>query len=399
MIESLEGRPLSIALFSDSAFPIRNGVSVSIDALVKRLRELGHSTHLFAPRFPGFVDQDPNIRRLRSVMTPFAGGTPFAWPFLTGEVRFKHEQFDVVHVHTPWIAGMLGIRWAHQADIPVIATYHTQYDRYIHYVPVAPDKLKRAVTVYHIRRLLNSCAQVIVPSPSALRWLRRMGVKAPTSVIPTGVPSPKRFVQFSERDRLGARPGQTIVLTCGRLAPEKNLGTLISAFSHAVKLDPSLVLWIVGDGPARGEITTQVRSHGIGDNVRFFGSVERSQVDRFYAAADIFVFTSVTETQGLVVLEAMSYGLPVVVCRGGGASTPIVEGVNGLKVRTDPSAIAEALLRVAHDEGLASKLCDGAKESAQKATIEVMADDTVQIYREAIGAASAARPASPAKSC
>ena len=388
MTEPLEGRPLSIALFSDSALPIRNGVSVSIDALVGHLREQGHNVHLFAPRYPGFVDEDPNVHRLRSLMTPFAGGTPFAWPLFTGARRFKREQFDVVHVHTPWITGMLGVRWARNAGIPVVATYHTQYVRYIHYVHFGPDWLKKAVTVRHICRVLNSCSRVIVPSAPGRRWLRRMGVHRPTSVIPTGVPKPRRFAQFSERGRLGARPGQTIVLTCSRLAPEKNFDLLISAFSRAVKLDPSLVLWIVGDGPDREQITELIRLHGIGNNVRLFGSVERSEVDHFYAAADLFVFTSVTETQGLVVLEAMSYGLPVVVCRGGGASTPIVDGVNGLKVRTDPVQISDAILRVAHDEWLAAKLCDGAKQSARRATVDVMARDTVKVYREALGDSS-----------
>lgn len=384
----MSDRPLSIAFFSDSAFPIRNGVSVSIDALMKRLREMGHSAHLFAPRYPGHFDQDPNVHRIRSVMTPFAGGTPFGLPIFTREQgAFLRGRFDLVHVHTPWITAFVGMRWAHKTRVPVVATYHTLYDRYLHYVPWAPDVLKRWVVRRHITGVLNFTSHVICPSRHAERWMHRMGVRTPSTVIPTGVPTPKRLVQFSERERLGARPGQTIILTCSRLAPEKNFDLLIRSFAQAVRLDPSLVLWIAGDGPARESITNLIRQEGIGDHVRMFGWVGHDQLDRYYAAADIFLFTSVTETQGLVVLEAMSYGLPVIVCRGGGASAPIRNGVNGLKISTDRNEVASAILRVAHDEGLAARLCDGAKESARMSTVELMADRTLEVYRQAIGRA------------
>jgi glycosyltransferase involved in cell wall biosynthesis len=178
-------------------------------------------------------------------------------------------------------------------------------------------------------------------------------------------------------------PDQKIMLYVGRLAKEKNLGILFEMAARTMREVPNARLWLVGDGPFRIECTAIVRSLGIGDKVRFVGFVPRQEVDRYYAAADLFVFSSITETQGLVVQEAMSYGLPAIAVAGGGASAGIEQGENGFVVRNDPSAFSRMTVRVLKNEDLYGRMSEGAARSVRHLGIPQMAASVLDVYREA----------------
>jgi 1,2-diacylglycerol 3-alpha-glucosyltransferase len=190
--------------------------------------------------------------------------------------------------------------------------------------------------------------------------------------------------RWDARSRLGIPSDQKIMLFVGRLAQEKNLGVLLESAALAFRIDPSLRLWLVGDGPYRSECMAMVRHLGIGDRVRFVGFVERSQVDQYYSAADLFVFTSITETQGLVVQEAMMYGLPAVVVSGGGAGASVENGVNGFLVKNDPQEISSHVLELVSDEALYTRMSDNAVRSVRDHTMPIMAERVVAVYREVI---------------
>lgn len=383
---------LRIALFSDSALPILNGVSVSIDGLVRELRRQGHSVHVFTAAYPGFKDPDPNTYRFRSIMTPLAPGYPMAVPpFFPNLRHFREHTFDVVHTHTPFTLGFVGLRWAQSHDIPIVSTYHTLYDRYAHYIPVIPRRYIRFKIAKHTNFYYNSVRRVIVPSAAAQRWLHRHGVNTPSRVIPTGALERKMLDRAECRLQLGIAPDQRVLLYVGRLAKEKNLETLFAMAAQAMAQDPRVHLWLVGDGPYRAECTEMVRALGIGNRVRFVGFVPRADVDPYYAAADLFVFSSVTETQGLVIQEAMLYGLPAVAVVGGGASESILDGENGFVVRNDVARFAEQTLDILADDVLYARLSVGALESVRDKTLEAMAQRVVGVYREAI----ANEPAAP----
>lgn len=381
----MDGRRLRIAIFSDSALPILNGVSVSVDALVRGLRDAGHSVHLFCARYPGHREHDPNVYRFRALETPWTKGFPLAYPpFYRMLRRFRRHEFDVVHTHTIGIVSFVGMRWAESHDIPVVATYHTLYDRYAHYIPLVPRRYVRWKIAKHTNFFYNRVAHVITPSEAALKWLRRHAVETPATVIPTGAP-PLRFLDRAEmRQELGIQPDQRILLYVGRLAIEKNLATLFRAAGRIFEREPRARLWVVGDGPYRAECTQIVRELGLGDRVRFVGFVPRSEVDRYYVAADLFLFSSITETQGLVVQEAMGYGLPPVTVAGGGASEGITDGENGFTVRNDAEALADSALRLLGDDGLYARLSEAARRSVRAHRSEDMVDQVVDIYRQVI---------------
>ena len=379
-------RQLSIALFSDSALPIINGVSVSIDALVTELRTRGHSVHVFTTSYPGHRDEDPNTHRFRSIRTHWTGEYPLAVPPFYPLLReFRTQRFDLIHTHTPFTVGFVGLRWAESHEIPIVTTYHTNYDKYAYYMPFTPKRYLRYKIAKHLNFYYNSVQQVITPSEASRRWLLRHSVRTPITVIPTGVPAPKMIDRPEARAALGLLPEQKLVLYAGRIAREKNIGVLLSAMQAAFQRDPDLLLMVVGDGPAREEYSLLARKLGIGDRVKFVGFVERSEVDSFYAAADLFAFSSMTETQGLVVLEAMSYGLPALVVQGGGAGAAVRDGENGYLLRNDPGEFAERLLNVLSDDVLYTKLSDGARATGREHTVPRMSDRVLDVYRQALG--------------
>lgn len=382
---------LRIAIFSDSALPILNGVSISINDLVCELRNLGHSVHLFTAGYPRHKDSDPNTIRFRAYDTPISKGYPLAIPpFYDMLHKFRQHEFDLIHTHTPFTIGFVGLRWAESHGLPLVSTYHTLYDRYIHYIPLFPRRYLRFRLARHTNFYYNNAQHVITPSKIARKWLLRHSVESPISVIPSGVPLPRMLNRGECRAALGIPPQQKILLYVGRLAKEKNIDTLIEMAALALEQDPQLRLWLVGDGPYRDTCRQLVRQAGIGDRVRFVGFVPRAEVDNYYAAADLFVFPSISETQGLVVSEANAYGLPAVVVAGGGASEGVVPGLNGLVVKNDPAAFAEDVTRVLRSDELLMQLGEGARKTARRNTPTASAQKVVEVYRTVLGVSQSA---------
>lgn len=380
----MQGEPLRVALFSDSAHPILNGVSVSIEALVRELRNVGHSVHVFTAAHPGYKDPDPNTYRFPAIETPWSKGYPIAPPPYFPMLRhFRRHTFDVIHTHTPGPIGFVGLRWAQSHEIPIVSTYHTLYDRYAHYLPLT-RRYARYKIAKHTNFYYNRVDHVITPSAAALRWLRRHSVTTPATIVPTGAPRRGMFDRAEVRAQMGILADQRILLYVGRLAKEKNLGLLFEMAAIAFAQDPNLRLWLVGDGPYRVQAAALARASGVGDRVHFVGEVQRSGVDRYYAAADLFVFPSITETQGLVVQEAMTYGLPAVVVGGGGAGAGVVTGENGWLVPADADAFSEAILRIMGDHELASRLSEGAVRLVRQYGSDAMAERVVEVYLKAI---------------
>ncbi|MBS1713362.1 MAG: glycosyltransferase [Armatimonadetes bacterium] len=377
--------PLRIALFSDSALPVLNGVSVSVDALVRSLRDEGHSVFLYTSLYARFRDSDPNVTRFLAVRTPWTKDYPLAVPpFYPWFHDFKKGRFDIVHTHTPFTVGMVGLRWAQSLEIPVVATYHTHYDKYAHYVPFFPKRYLRYKIAKHTNFYYGSVDQVVTPSEASKRWLKRHSVKRPITVVPTGVPEPKALDRRAVRAGFEVHPMRKVVLYVGRLALEKNLSTLLEAAPLMIERDKEVEIWIVGDGPARDEYLNQARALGIGDRVRFWGFKPRSELDAYYAAADVFAFPSMTETQGLVVLEAMSHGLPAVVVQGGGASGAVESGQNGFVVANDPHDVAEAVVKLLSDPLLHSAVSERARATGLSSTVGAMTRRVLDVYQAAL---------------
>src|SRR6476619_6417269 len=209
--------PLRIAVFSDSFLPILNGVSVSIDALVSELRNRGHTEHVYTASSPFYKDPDPNTFRFPAIEVPIWKQYPLAYPPFYGMLRkFRRSSYDLIHTHTPFTIGFVGLRWAESHGLPIISTYHTLYDRYAHYIRFFPRRYIRFKIAKHTNFYYNSVDHVITPSEASMKWLSRHSVSTDITVIPTAAPSGRMMDRAEVRRSLEIAPDQKVLLYVGR---------------------------------------------------------------------------------------------------------------------------------------------------------------------------------------
>lgn len=309
---------MRILFISDVYFPRINGVSTSIETFRHELRELGHTVHLIAPDYPEPSSNESDIMRVPSRQLPFDPEDrlmKFNWVMAHLE-KLRNEHYDIIHIQTPFVAHYLGIKLSRLLDIPCIETYHTFFEEYLHhYIPFVPKAIMGSVARRFSRHQGNSLDGMVVPSRPMMEVLRGYGVTTHAEVIPTGL-EPESFVPGNGDDfrrKYGIAQDRPMLLFVGRVAHEKNIGFLLRVVDRVRKDIPEVLLLIAGAGPAREGLEHEADKLGLAENVMFIGYLDRhTELNNCYRSADIFVFSSRTETQGLVLLEAMAQGVPVV---------------------------------------------------------------------------------------
>jgi 1,2-diacylglycerol 3-alpha-glucosyltransferase len=374
-------RPLRVGLFTNNYLPMLGGVSTAVETLRSTLEALGHQVVVVAPRMAGAA-ADPEVVRVPAVPAPTYPDFGLPLPVTSGLARqLASLALDVVHVQHPFLLGGTGRRLARRLGQPLVFTYHTLYEKYAHYVPL-PRPLVAQAAVSWSTRFANTADLVIAPSAGVAARLRARGVRPPVEVLPTGVD----LERFRPGDRAAARAALgwgsgPRCLYVGRLDREKNLDFLLDAFAQVATRHRGATLWLVGRGTHERALQRRVRRLGLGERVRFVGAVGRDAIARYYQAADLFLFASTTETQGLAVLEAMAVGVPVVAVRASGVEEAVVDGVSGLLVPEDREAFAGAVSELLADPALARKLAAGAREAARPAAAPALAGRLVMLYR------------------
>ena len=380
---------MRVLFVSDVYFPRVNGVSTSIRTFREDLASCGVETLLVAPSYAGPPPQaEPGITRVSSAGVP---GDPedrrMRWGALKRALdSLDARGIDVVHVHTPFIAHYAGTRFARATHTPCVATYHTFFEEYLHhYVPVLPRGLGRVMARAFTRAQCRDVQALVAPSEPMRRILYDYGVTTPIHVVPTGLP-PDRFGP-GDGQRFRARAGlpadRPLVLYVGRVAHEKNIDFLIRSFAHVRRRVPAALLVIAGEGPARASLQQLVERLELAAHVRFVGYLDREQtLLDCYAAAQVFVFASRTETQGLVLLEAMAQGAPVVSTAELGTSSILTVESGALVVPEDLQAFAAAVARVLEDATLQSQLGATGRRYARGWSALAMAQRLAGLYRE-----------------
>ncbi|MFN7018414.1 MAG: glycosyltransferase family 4 protein [Fimbriimonadales bacterium] len=379
---------MKVALFSESYLPYLNGVSISIRILHEELTRRGHEVWIYAPRFKNYQDPYPTVRRLPSFTTPFEPDYPIALPLAPRLWReFRTLGFDVVHTHTPFFTGMAGASWARRLRIPIVSTYHTLYEEYLHYVPpIVPKNLVRRVLRWHLKRYYERVDAVMTPSQIGAEVLRKYGVRKPITPIRNPVLPFPQISKAEARTRLGIPDDVWMLLYVGRMAPEKNVSVLLRAMPHIVRGCPNARLWLVGPGPALDDLKAQAESLNLTEWVHFTGPVPRDEVSLYLLAADLFVFPSVTESQGLVLDEAQAAGLPCIVANGGGAPEAVDYGQTGLVVEPTPEAFVEAVLHLTRHADMREALRQKAIHKRELLSVPAVVDRILGVYQTAITA-------------
>jgi glycosyltransferase involved in cell wall biosynthesis len=377
---------MKIAMFADCYHPIVNGVTTSIQLLLQALTQAGHEVRLFAPAVPGYRDSQPWVRRFASVQFPLHPEERVSLPIPLRHVR-EALAFgpDVVHLHTPFNVGAIGWLVAARLGCPRVFTHHTLFEEYLHYVPLPPEVL-RPIAVGLCRFFWNTSSVVVAPSQQVAQRQREQGLRRPLQVIPTGVDveSFQGGDPGFAREELGLGLDEPILLYMGRLAREKSLEFLLEVLARARQTDPRLRLLLVGDGPHRPELQQRAEALGLQEAAVFLGYRGRGDLKHYLAASTLFVFASQTETQGLVLLEAQSAGLPVLAVRASGCTEAVASGRSGLLVEPgDLSAFTETLLRLVTDGVLRSHLAEGALAQAQAFSMSAMGARMLALYQQA----------------
>ncbi len=312
----LRGMLVNIGIFTDTYYPQVSGVATSIKTLREQLESRGHNVYIFTTTDPNVEPSqyERNIYRFTSI--PFISFTDrriaVRGLFRAYQVA-KELELDIVHTQTEFSMGWIGKFVAKNLKIPCIHTYHTMYEDYLHYV--AKGKLLKP---YHVKQMSRTFCYhmngVVAPSERVLNTLKRYGIKSPISIIPTGVDVAK--FEYHTKDDLRAQYGISedapLLLTLSRLAYEKNIDKLISVMPLILQKSPQTKLLVVGDGPAMDSLRQQTKELGLENAVIFAGEIDNDQVAAYYQMADLFVSTSVSESQGLTYIEALASGVRVV---------------------------------------------------------------------------------------
>lgn len=343
---------MNILMVSDVFFPRVNGVSTSIQTFTESLLAQGHSVTLIAPDYPEQYTADFEIIRVPSRQLPFDPedrlmNRKFIKKLLA---MLEKQNFDIVHIQTPFIAHYAGIYLAKKLGIPSVVSYHTYFEAYFEkYLPWLPSGLLRIVARRFSASQCNQVDGIISPSSQMLAKLREYGARTEAAIIPTGLKMNQYQLKSSSnfRQRYGINEDEQVLLYVGRVAHEKNIPFLMDVFVEVYEKNNNTKLVIAGEGPAQKTLMNRCKALDMQDSIIFVGYLDReTELIDCYHSADVFVFSSETETQGLVLLEAMACNLPVVSVASMGSKDVLIEGKGCLISRLEVKEFSRKVLKL-----------------------------------------------------
>jgi 1,2-diacylglycerol 3-alpha-glucosyltransferase len=386
---------MDILMVSDVYFPRVNGVSTSIRTYARALVALGHRVTLVAPDYD---EPEAQAARDAELGTGFEViRVPARVLFFDPEDRLMRPQalrsvadrlaarrWDVVHVHTPFRAHRHGVRIARACGAPVVETYHTYFEEYVaHYLPWCPAPLLRFAARRLSRTLCHEVDHLIVPTEEMTDVLHSYGIRTPATVLPTGIDLDEFAGGDGARFRAahGISPDAPVIATVSRLAIEKNIPFLIDVAKRVVREAPSLRFVIAGEGPDAKRLRRLVQSHALDPHVLFVGNLDRrTALLDCYRAADAFVFASPTETQGLVLIEAMALGVPIVSTAVMGTTTVLRDAQSAVVSEENVETFARHVLHVLRDESLRMALAAAGPRDARSWSNNRLIQRALDVY-------------------
>jgi glycosyltransferase involved in cell wall biosynthesis len=384
---------MNICMFTNTYLPHVGGVARSVSIFSRSLRNAGHSVLTIAPTYPGFEEYDksePEVFRVPAIQnfngSDFSARVPL--PFFVDE-QIEAFEPDIVHSHHPYLLGDTALRIARRKNLPLIFTHHTLYEEYIHYILKNPGNLKR-FAAFLSTNYANLCDRVIAPSKSIEELIRKRGVTVPIEEIPTGVD-----IDFfssgnggSFRKKCEIPPNSFVVGHLGRLAPEKNIDYLATAVAHTLAKREDAYFLVVGQGPGEPTIKRIFDDLGVEKRLIMAGKKTGQLLADAYGAMDLFAFASKTETQGMVLTEAMAAGVPVVALDAPGAREVITDEQNG-RLLDDQCSIFEfsdALLGAIAAPVELAIWADAARSTARRFSRERTTECLINVYAGILGA-------------
>ncbi len=380
---------MHICMFTNTYLPFVGGVARSVSFLANDLQKMGHKVLVVAPTFPGKKDHQEEKCVYRVPAIQNFNGSDFSVripiPFTLSEKidRFKP---DIIHSHHPFLLGDTALRAARHRKIPLVFTHHTLYEEYTHYVPFDSKPMKKFIINFSTQ-YANMCSRIIAPSKSIADLIKKRGVYKPIEEVPTGVDL--KFFQQGEgqkiRRKLGVSEDTVIIGHLGRLAPEKNLEYLARAVAEFLKTYKNGLFLVVGEGPSQDDMYRIFIQEDLKDRIVFLGKKSGPELSHVYKAMDLFVFSSKSETQGMVLMEALAAGVPIIALDASGSREVVEDRKNGrlLPEFSSSSVFAQAIGEVVVDKNLNREFSDRAQKTAKQFSREICAEKIVNLYSKA----------------
>ena len=386
-------KPLRVTMFTNNYLPFIGGVPISIERLRRGLEHLGDSTQIVAPRYRDQPSHEDAVVRVPSLLAMGEKREFRLANIFLARIRKQVRAFrpDVIHLHHPFWLGSLGLFMARQLRIPAIYTYHTRLEHYAHFVPLPGMLFRNLISHALIKRFANRCDGVIVPTYSTEEYLRMIGVTTPTFVQPTGIEY-ERFQAVKPADVEALRKklrlsNEKVFISVARLSNEKNIDFIIEAIDRLrQESDVPFRFLMIGDGHQRDRLQKKIDSLELGSHFTLVGAVQPEEMALWYNLGDAFLFASKSETQGMVILEAMSAGLPVVAVRSSGIEDVVRDGLNGYKTPENQARWIEKARQLLENDDLRTELSEKARAFAADYSIEQFARDVRGIYATSLAA-------------
>lgn len=384
-------KSLKVAMFTNNYLPFIGGVPISIERLRYGLTRIKDTVLVVAPRYRDKLKKERNVIRMPSLFS-FGDKSEFRFAnIFSGYVRKKVREFkpDIIHSHHPFWIGSVGVYMARRLKVPVVYTYHTRLEHYAHFVFLPGSLFRNIIAHFLVRRFANKCDSVIVPTQSTEEYLRLIGVKSTIYVQPTGI----EFERFQQRDESVIKAlksqqnikDETVFVSVARLSNEKNIDFMLEALAQLKKQTTQPFRFLmIGDGHQRQRLQQKSQDLGLADHVSFVGAVPPEEMPQWYQLGDVFLFASQSETQGMVILEAMAAGLPVVAVRSSGIDDVVADAVNGYKTPAQLSLWLDKVQLLLEDKSQRDKLGQQAVECAASHSVENFTQEIRYVYAETL---------------
>ena len=380
-------KPMRVAMFTNNYLPFIGGVPISIERLRRGLEALGDKLLVVAPRYKGQPEAEAHVLRVPSLLAMGEKREFRLANIFLARIRKRVRAFkpDIIHLHHPFWLGSLGLFVARTLKIPAIYTYHTRLEHYAHFVPLPGMLFRNLISHALIKRFANKCDGVIVPTYSTEEYLRMIGVKTPTFVQPTGI----EYQKFQDvrqedieqlRNQLGLQE-EKVFISVSRLSNEKNIDFMIEAIATLRReTEVPFRFLMIGDGHQKDRLQKKIDDLDLQKHVTLAGAVPPEDMAVWYRMGDAFLFASKSETQGMVILEAMAAGLPVVAVRSSGIEDVVRHGFNGFKTPEKQNQWRAQVRKLLEDDELRGTLASQALEFAKDYSVEQFARDVRTIY-------------------
>lgn len=382
---------MRIAMLTNNYKPYMGGVPISIEHLAEALRGLGHEVWIFAPTYKNQVEEEYVIRY---PSFPFSVAKAPAPNVFSGifEEKIIELGIDIIHVHHPALVGNVALYLRKKYGIPVVFTYHTRFEAYLHYIkPLEWLEQGTGVLKRYMTWFCNQCDLIVAPTDGIKEHLLTTGIWTKIEVLPTGVTEAAFYPQVEQVLQVRKHYKENVdYLFCSvsRLAKEKNLDFQLEGLQQVKELlaqkGKNFRYLLIGDGPERENLQEKIKANGLEKEVILTGRIENAQVPAYQKACDAFLFSSKSETQGIVILEAMAAGNPVIAVKASGVEDMVVNGLNGYMTEENPILWAEKIVTLMLDEELKKQVSYGAYITATKYSENKIAQRAAEAYNRTI---------------